>query len=169
MPFKSQAQRRACYAAKDPNWNCKEWESETPNKKLPERLSKKADARMGDRVKARLYKQAVQQVTQQLIPGAPPVPKIVPAGQQPQAQQAPTRPTNQPAAPTQTAPVPAANGVPQQPQAATPTLPTAKDVLKNGPLQRPGAPQNPLTNSEAVIANRLSKMASTLAKNSLSK
>lgn len=26
MPFKSSAQRRACYAKKDPRWNCKEWD-----------------------------------------------------------------------------------------------------------------------------------------------
>jgi hypothetical protein len=39
-PFKSQAQRRACYAANDPNWNCKEWEINTP-KNLPERIRKR--------------------------------------------------------------------------------------------------------------------------------
>jgi hypothetical protein len=36
MPFKSKAQRRACYAANDPDWDCGEWESKTPAR-LPER------------------------------------------------------------------------------------------------------------------------------------
>lgn len=37
MPFKSKAQRRACYAKKDPNWDCGEWESKTKGR-LPEKL-----------------------------------------------------------------------------------------------------------------------------------
>lgn len=42
MPFKSKAQRRACYAKNDPNWDCEEWEEETPdNKRLPEKKKKK--------------------------------------------------------------------------------------------------------------------------------
>jgi len=40
MPFKSKAQRRACYARNDPNWDCGEWESHTKNKRLPERVTK---------------------------------------------------------------------------------------------------------------------------------
>jgi hypothetical protein len=36
MPFQSKAQRRACYAKKDPNWDCGEWESHTHGD-LPER------------------------------------------------------------------------------------------------------------------------------------
>ncbi len=40
MPFLSKSQRRACYAAHDPNWDCGEWESETPSN-LPERVKKK--------------------------------------------------------------------------------------------------------------------------------
>ena len=41
MPFKSEAQRRACYAANDPNWDCKEYERHTPKGKLPKRVCKK--------------------------------------------------------------------------------------------------------------------------------
>lgn len=40
MPFKSKSQRRACYAAHDPNWDCGEWESHTKGK-LPEKVMKK--------------------------------------------------------------------------------------------------------------------------------
>ena len=29
MPFQSKSQRRACYAKKDPAWDCKEWGSKT--------------------------------------------------------------------------------------------------------------------------------------------
>lgn len=39
MPFKSNAQRRACYAKHDPDWDCGEWERHTHNKKLPERVT----------------------------------------------------------------------------------------------------------------------------------
>lgn len=39
-PFVSEAQRRACYAKDDPNWDCHEWQSVTP-KSLPERKSKR--------------------------------------------------------------------------------------------------------------------------------
>lgn len=35
-PFVSKAQRRACYAKGDPDWDCDEWEGETPSK-IPER------------------------------------------------------------------------------------------------------------------------------------
>lgn len=41
MPFKSKAQSKACYAKKDPNWNCKEWSAKTDTSKLPERVTKK--------------------------------------------------------------------------------------------------------------------------------
>ena len=38
-PFVSEEQRRACYAADDPNWDCKEWEAATPKgKKLPKHV-----------------------------------------------------------------------------------------------------------------------------------
>jgi len=40
MPFVSKAQRRACYARKDPGWDCGEWESHTHGD-LPERKKKK--------------------------------------------------------------------------------------------------------------------------------
>ena len=44
MPFLSKSQIRACYAANDPNWNCKEWTNKTRNiKKLPERVKKAMD------------------------------------------------------------------------------------------------------------------------------
>ena len=36
MPFKSKAQARACYARKDPRWNCAEWSKKTDWKHLPE-------------------------------------------------------------------------------------------------------------------------------------
>ncbi len=37
-PFVSESQRRACYAADDPNWDCEEWNDATPKgKKLPDR------------------------------------------------------------------------------------------------------------------------------------
>lgn len=40
-PFVSEAQRRACYAADDPDWDCEEWETHTPKgKKLPKRKGK---------------------------------------------------------------------------------------------------------------------------------
>lgn len=40
MPFLSKSQMRACFATKNPKWNCKEWASATPNiKGLPERLT----------------------------------------------------------------------------------------------------------------------------------
>jgi hypothetical protein len=31
MPFRSKAQIRACFARKDPRWNCRQWLDETPN------------------------------------------------------------------------------------------------------------------------------------------
>ena len=40
MPFKNQAQMKACWAQKNPKWNCKEWAKETPNlKDLPQGLA----------------------------------------------------------------------------------------------------------------------------------
>ena len=36
-PFVSEAQRRACYAADDPRWDCSEWSHATGKKKLPKR------------------------------------------------------------------------------------------------------------------------------------
>lgn len=37
-PFVSESQRRACYAADDPNWDCDEWNDATPKvKKLPDK------------------------------------------------------------------------------------------------------------------------------------
>ena len=41
-PFVSEAQRRACYAAHDPDWDCGEWESVTSSAKLPVRVSELA-------------------------------------------------------------------------------------------------------------------------------
>lgn len=46
MPFVSKAQRRACYAqygrdkkaGNTPKWNCKEWDSKTDLKNLPEKI-----------------------------------------------------------------------------------------------------------------------------------
>lgn len=42
MPFKSKAQIRACFARKDPRWDCEKWLDETPNrgKDLPQTASK---------------------------------------------------------------------------------------------------------------------------------
>lgn len=40
MPFRSKAQRRACYAKHDPDWDCGEWERHTPKGQLPERVRK---------------------------------------------------------------------------------------------------------------------------------
>lgn len=37
MPFQSKAQQRKCFAANDPNWDCREWAHATPSiKKLPD-------------------------------------------------------------------------------------------------------------------------------------
>lgn len=36
-PFVSEAQRRACYAKGDPDWDCAEWQAATGKKKLPKR------------------------------------------------------------------------------------------------------------------------------------
>ena len=41
MPFRSKAQRKKCYAMKDPSWDCSKWESETKKNQLPERIGKK--------------------------------------------------------------------------------------------------------------------------------
>ena len=42
MPFKSKQQVKACYAKKDPKWDCKKWSKETPSiKALPTRVKKK--------------------------------------------------------------------------------------------------------------------------------
>ena len=36
MPFKSKMQLRACYAQKNPKWDCHKWAKETPSfKSLP--------------------------------------------------------------------------------------------------------------------------------------
>jgi SPP1 gp7 family putative phage head morphogenesis protein len=40
-PFVSEAQRRACYAADDPDWDCEEWEAATDGKRLPARKAAK--------------------------------------------------------------------------------------------------------------------------------
>lgn len=39
-PFVSQAQRAACYARKDPNWDCAEWQKKTGRRKLLKRKRK---------------------------------------------------------------------------------------------------------------------------------
>lgn len=43
MPFKSISQKKACYATKGfgGKIDCKQWESETPKKKLPKKVKKK--------------------------------------------------------------------------------------------------------------------------------
>ena len=42
MPAKSKAQVRACFAKKDPKWDCKKMVKETPNlKALPQHVKKK--------------------------------------------------------------------------------------------------------------------------------
>ena len=51
MPFKSKAQWRACFAADDPNWDCREWADSTPSyKELPKKKKKekKADYKVED-------------------------------------------------------------------------------------------------------------------------
>ena len=45
MPFKSQAQRRFMYATMPTK--AKEWEKETPKKKLPEKVEHKKHAQKG--------------------------------------------------------------------------------------------------------------------------
>ena len=45
MPFKSKAQWRACFAADDPNWDCREWADSTPSyKELPKKKKKEKKA-----------------------------------------------------------------------------------------------------------------------------
>src|SRR5262252_1900448 len=44
-PFVSEAQRRACYAAHDPNWDCAEWERHTKGRSLPSRKGGKGGGR----------------------------------------------------------------------------------------------------------------------------
>ena len=39
MPFKNKAQMRACYAKKDPNWDCDKWMKETKKKSSGGRMS----------------------------------------------------------------------------------------------------------------------------------
>ena len=42
MPFRSKSQVRACFAKKDPNWDCHQWADETSDiKSLPEKKKKK--------------------------------------------------------------------------------------------------------------------------------
>lgn len=48
-PFVSEAQRKACYAADDPNWDCAKWERHTPKKKLPSRVRNRAAKRLPTR------------------------------------------------------------------------------------------------------------------------
>ncbi len=38
-PFVSQAQRAACFAKKDPDWDCDEWQRKTGKRKLPKRVT----------------------------------------------------------------------------------------------------------------------------------
>lgn len=45
MPFVSKQQIRACFARKDPRWNCRQWLEETPNyRNLPNFTTKKVKA-----------------------------------------------------------------------------------------------------------------------------
>lgn len=41
MPFKSKAQARACFARKDPDWDCEEWAEETDFSRIPEKKKEK--------------------------------------------------------------------------------------------------------------------------------
>lgn len=51
MPFKSQAQSRACFAKKDPKWDCEEWAHSTPGgiRSLPKRMEDGAVMQMNSR------------------------------------------------------------------------------------------------------------------------
>lgn len=162
MPFKSEAQRKWMWA-KDPVM-AKKWAKHTPKgKKLPEHVKKVAELRA---------KLAVAMAPQTLIPGAPPVNRIQPPG--------PAAPAGAPAQPGQSQPQPApapgqapaapaaqpnASGIPQTPTATVPQLPTAKDVAKQ-PMTAQSvtaaqqAQPQAINNSEAIIANKLSKMGS---------
>jgi len=53
MPFKSKAQVRACFAQKNPQWDCKAWAKETkrPLSKLPEKVASKQPPRQTKRGK----------------------------------------------------------------------------------------------------------------------
>ena len=42
MPFENKSQLRACFAKKDPKWDCHKWAHETPNlKDIPNKPKKK--------------------------------------------------------------------------------------------------------------------------------
>lgn len=47
-PFVSEDQRRACYAADDPDWDCEEWEEKTGGKDLPKAVENCAAGQMRD-------------------------------------------------------------------------------------------------------------------------
>ncbi len=145
MPFVSQAQR-AFMHIHHPELAA-EFESATPKgKKLPQHVGDKK------KKKALGKKLAVALQSQQLIPGAPPVKRITGAPGQP-----PKGPQPAPGAPqAQQSP----QGVPQQPTAPIPQAPQASDILTQQkaqqPMQKhPGA----VTNSEAILAEKLNKMA----------
>ncbi len=113
-------------------------------------------------------KLAVAMQQQQLIPGAPPVNRIVPPGQAPQPQP----------------PQGAAAGIPQMPSAQIPQAPTATTMAQAQPpaptgpkapmtaqqVQAPKAAQpQAITNSEAIIGEKLNKMAARAYLNNVSK
>src|SRR5580658_530892 len=95
MPFVSKAQKGWMYANKPAM--AKKWQTHTPKgAKLPEHVKKAQE--LGPKVAAVLEKLAVQVVKQQMVPGAPPVPKIV------STNAAPAKAAPQPAAPQNPAP-----------------------------------------------------------------
>ncbi len=156
MPMRSKAQRKWMWANKPEM--AQKWEDHTPKgAKLPEHVSqeeKKASI-------LRKLSAALQPTT--LIPGAPPVMRLpptpaagAPAGGQaapqaaPQAQPAPGAPQQPQGAPQ----------VPQQPQAPIPMAPTARDALTKTQAKAPMAAQpDAINNSEAVVAEKINKMA----------
>lgn len=144
MPFVSSAQRKWMYANHPAM--AKRWSEHTPKgAKLPEHVSKDHEKKaLAEKVAA-----ALQNV--QLVPGAPPVKRLPVPDQAPAPQQG--QPVGQPAGP-------GANGVPQQAQAQIPAAPTAKDALTSQQVQRP-IQKHPgaVTNSEAIVAEKINKMA----------
>jgi hypothetical protein len=125
----------------------KRWAAHTPKgAKLPEHVSEDKKSEK----KALAQKLAVALQSQQLIPGAPPVKKLVGGPGQPlQGAQQPN---------PQGAPGP--TGIPQQAVAPIPQAPQASDVLTQQKAQRP-MQQHPgaVTNSEAIVAEKINKMA----------
>jgi hypothetical protein len=145
MPFKSKAQRGWMFA-NEPAM-AKRWAAHTPKgKKLPEHVKKAEE--LGPKVQAALAKLAVQVQQQQMIPGAPPVPKLVatPA--------APAKAAPQPAAPQKPAPqAPAPVNAAAPPKGTTMAL-TAQKAQQLA-QETPGA----INLAEQQIAHRMNKMS----------